>query len=147
MIIVSGLHRDTAEVRTQSFQPGREGDARKFRGHLRALGYDTVFVNEVKEAYKRIREADGARALAEIRKDEPFAFEGIAGYQLHSLGTGSGLNKGKHIASADSYTGATIIAEDKVESWSGSHKGVVVYKAVALVRKVTTPTTEIVELA
>ena len=156
MIIVSGLHRKTAQVRTASYLPGKEGDARKFRAQLRTLGYTTTLVNDVKERY---REAAGRCANTTLRgkpwkcacsdcvpENKPFAFEGIAGYQLHSLGTGRGTMKDKHIVSADSHSGAVMIAEDKVNQWSDSHKGVVIYKAIALVRAVTKPTTEIVEL-
>ena len=135
-------------MRTQSFQPGKEGDARKFRQHLRALGYTTVFINEVKEAYKRLCTTDGASALAEIR-NEPFTFEDINGYQLHGNGTRSGSMKGQHIK--DSGTSfledAVEQAEKLVNKWSDSHKGIVIYKAIKLVRKVTKPTTEIVELS
>lgn len=144
MIIVSGMHPRNAQVRTQSFEPGKEGNARKFRKHLRALGYNTVFVNDMKDFFQRYREAtDRCATVCEHH------VEGIAGYQLHGNGTRSGSMKGQHIK--DSGTSfledAVEQAEKLVNKWSDSHKGIVIYRAIKLVRKVTKPTTEIVELS
>ena len=149
MIIVSGMNRKTGEVRTQSYKPGQEGPARKYREYLRSIEYDTMLVNDVARRYHNAVKPWRCKCddCISPKKNEPFAFEGIAGYQLHSLGTGRGTMKGKHVVSADSHSGAVMIAEDRVNGWSDSHKGVVIYKAIALVRKVTKPTTEIVELS
>ena len=154
MIIVSGLHRKNGQVRTQTYRPGNEGPARTYQSHLRALGYQTVLVNDVKNAFQQSYDA-GVRFLAAEReakgfttqREEPFAFEGIAGYQLHSLGTRSGCMKGKHIDGASTLAGAIDDAEDRVNGWSDRHKGIVIYKAIKLVRRITKPTTEIVELS
>lgn len=165
MIIVSGLKRKTGQVRTQTFLPGQEGAARNFRAHLRGLDYNTVFVNDVKERY-RARAAGGMRdafkkcdcetcethKLAEKRagmgREEVFGFEGVTGYQLLSQGTARG--NGLHTPIKD---GATNFLDDAVENaeklvakWSDSHKGIVIYKAIKLVRKITKPTTETVDL-
>lgn len=141
MIIVSGLNRKTGAVRTLNFEPGKEGNARSFKSHLRALGYTTTLVNDVAESY---REAAGRCATV----CEHYV-EGIKGYQLHGNGTGSGSMKGQHIK--DSGTSflddAVEQAEKLVNKWSDSHKGIVIYRAIKLVRKVTKPTTEIVELS
>lgn len=142
MIIVSGLQRKTGEVRTQSYQPGQEGPARKYRAWLRSLGYNTVFVNDVAARYT-------AATASAVRDSEPFEleFEGIKQYQLHSLGTRSGCMTGKHIAGESTVTDAIETAELRVGGWSDSHKGIVIYRAIKLVRKVVKPTTEVVELA
>ena len=157
MLIVSGMHRETGHVRTDKFHPGREGDARKFRGHLRALGYDTVFINEVKERYRAAANRYGkdwkckcdACVTTSQERGQPFAFAGVVAYQLHGNGTGSGSMKGQHIK--DSGTAfledAIEQAEKLVDKWRDTHKGIVIYKAIKLVRKVTKPTTEIVELS
>lgn len=142
MIIVSGLHRKSGQVRTQTYQPGREGPARAYREHLRALGYHTVFVNDVRKVFQEL----SARRAAE--RNEPFSYKGIPGYQLHSLGTASGGYE-KHIkgSATDTLTAAIENAESKVDSWSEGHKGIVIYRAIKLVRRVAKPTTEIVELS
>lgn len=162
MIIVSGLNRKTGQVRTQTFLPGKEGNARYFRRHLRELGYTTTFVNDVKEMY-RARAAGGMRdprqhcrkmRHAFTRPGEPtrehmetLNYEGIVGFQLHSAGTKSGNLAGKHYDGSNNYEDAVAIAEAQVAKWSDSHKGIVIYKPIALIRKITKPTTEIVELS
>jgi hypothetical protein len=154
MIIVSGLNRKNGEVRTQKYPPGREGLARRYREYLRSVGYNTVLVNDVKEMYR-----DRARRAAEDRraardafdeaKEQPFTVEDISGYQLHSMGTGRGNMKGLHIkdSGTDTLTGAIKDAEKKVSKWQDTHKGIVIYRAIKLVRKIVKPTTEVVELA
>lgn len=144
MIIVSGLQRKTGRVQTQTFLPGQEGDARKFRAHLRSYGYNTVFVNDVAAIYT----ASSQLVEHDFKSSEkPFEHAGITGYQLHSLGTGRGQMKGKHIDGASTLTGAIDDAEERVNGWSAGHKGIVIYRAIKLVRRVTKPTTEVVELA
>lgn len=141
MIIVSGLNRKTGQVRTQNFMPGREGNARQFRAHMRGLGYTTTFVNVVKDEYA-MRDA-----FKKQDAEQPFTFEGIAQYQLHSLGTRTGLHKSKHIEGTNFLEDAVETAEIRVNGWSDSHKGIVIYRALKLVRRVTKPATEIVELS
>jgi len=143
-------------VRTQTFLPGHEGNARLFRRHLRELGYNTVLINDVKEAY-RARRADSERRRmrhAFTRPGEPtrehmetLNYEGIVGFQLHSAGTKSGNLAGKHYDGSNNYEDAVAMAEAQVAKWSDSHKGIVIYKPIALIRKITKPTTEIVELS
>ena len=146
MIIVSGLNRETGQIRKNVFLPGCEGLARKFRALLRDQGYTTAFVNEVKERYRMER----ARSLVGSvpKREEVFTCEGVSSYQLHSLGTGSGNMKGKHIAECETNFADDAIeqAETRIAKWSDSHKGIVIYKAVKLVRKTTKPTTEIIDL-
>ena len=142
MIIVSGLHRKSGRVRTRNFMPGREGAARNFRATMRSAGYNTVFVNDVADRYAN------REMLKKYDESEPFAFEGISGYQLHSLGT-SGTMKACHLrgGGTDTLTAAIEHAESKVDSWSEGHKGIVIYRAIKLVRRITKPSTEVVELS
>jgi len=152
MIIVSGLQRKTGQVRTQTYLPGQEGAARLFRRHLREKGYNTVLVNDVKEAYRARRAADsvpdGYQMRDAFKKPEVFGYEGVNSYQLHSLGTARGDKKNIHLK--DSGTNflddAVESAEKQVAKWSDTHKGIVIYKAIKLVRKIVKPTTEVVEL-
>jgi len=161
MIIVSGLHRKTGQVRTEKYMPGREGPARKFRERLRNLGYHTVLINTVKEAYRArtedrrvmrdaFKRCDCSTCAGERDRKRPdvFGFEGVTGYQLISLGTRTG--SGRHSTVKECATNfledAVESAEKKVAAWSDTHKGIVIYKAIKLVRKVTKPTTETVEL-
>lgn len=160
MIIVSGLHRKTGQTKTRKYLPGAEGAARRFRSHLRALGYTTAFVNTVKERY-RAQAAERTRARApegcdcstcegERKRKRPdvFGFAGVTGYQLISLGTarGNGLHSPVKECATNFLDDAVESAEKKVAAWSDGHKGIVIYKAIKLVRKVTKPTTETVEL-
>ena len=154
MLIVSGLHRKTGKMKSRKYLPGAEGPARRYRQELRAQGYITVFVNDVKERYRARAESERRRMRhAFDRPGEPsrermetLNFEGIVGFQLHSAGTKSGNLAGKHYDGSNNYDDAVAIAEAQVAKWSDSHKGIVIYKPVALIRKITKPTTEIVEL-
>jgi len=143
MIIVSGLHRKNGRVRTRNFMPGREGAARNFRAQMRSAGYHTVFVNDVADRYAN------REMLKKYDESEPFTFEGISGYQLYSLGTARGGMKDSHIkgSATDTLTAAIENAESKVDSWSEGHKGIVIYRAIKLVRRITKPSTEVVELS
>jgi len=147
-------------VRTQTFLPGQEGAARLFRKHLRDLEYNTVFVNDVKERYRA--RAEDRRVMKDAfkkcpcekcstvreKRDEVFGFEGVTGYQLISLGTarGNGLHSPVKESATNFLEDAVESAEKLVAKWSDGHKGIVIYKAIKLVRKVTKPTTETVEL-
>ena len=156
MIIVSGMNRKTGEVRTQSYQPGQEGSARTYREYLRSLGYQTAFVNDVARKYHNAVKPWKCRCdgcIAQRRRDglglpEPLV-NCASKYVMHSLGTGTGQSKGKHIPESEmDFLGDAIEnAEKLVGKWRDTHKGIVIYKAIKLVRKVTKPTTEIVELS
>ncbi len=160
MIIVSGLHRKTGQVRTQHFAPGKEGNARKYRSHLRALGYTTTFINTVKEMYRAraaggmardtFKKCDCSTCEGERKRKRPdmFGFEGVKGYQLISLGTarGSGMHSPIKESATNFLEDAVESAEKTVAAWSDTHRGIVIYKAIKLVRKATKPTTETVEL-
>lgn len=142
MIIVSGLNPKTGAVRTLSFYPGKEGNARQFRARLRTQGYNTAFVNVVKDEYA-MRDA-----FKKQDEEAPFASSDVTGYQLHSQGTGRGDMKNSHVTKvkANTLTGAIEEAEKLVGKWSDGHRGIVIYRAIKLVRKITQPMTEIVEL-
>ncbi len=87
------------------------------------------------------------RSECSLEETQPFAVEGIEAFQLYSLGTKSGARKGEHIIGCDTRDEAEAIAESRVKKWSDTHKGIVLYAPVALIRKITKPTTETVELS
>ena len=66
-------------------------------------------------------------------------------YVLHSMGTATGNREGEVIDGAQTLVGALSLAEENAASWRKSHKGIVVYKAVKVVRTATPPI-EVIDL-
>ncbi len=66
-------------------------------------------------------------------------------YVLHSMGTATGGREGEFIAGAETLVGALSLAKENAASWRKSHKGIVIYKAIKLVRT-TTPPIEVVNV-
>jgi len=60
-------------------------------------------------------------------------------YVLHSMGTATGNRAGEYIAGASTLVGALSLAKENAASWRKSHKGIVIYKAVKVVRTATPP--------
>ena len=60
-------------------------------------------------------------------------------YMLHSNGTRTGQRKWDYIDNAQTEFGAIDLAKDYISSWSHSHKGIVVYKAIKLVQRQQSP--------
>jgi len=66
-------------------------------------------------------------------------------YVLVSKGTASGNRAGEIIDGAETLIGAVSRAKTCAETWRKSHKGIIIYKAVKLVRAATPPI-EVVDL-
>ena len=60
-------------------------------------------------------------------------------YVLISAGTATGNRAGEFIDGAATLYGALALAKENAASWRKSHKGIVIYKAVKLVRTCTPP--------
>jgi len=64
---------------------------------------------------------------------------------LVSKGTASGNRAGEIIDGAETLIGAVSRAKTCAETWRKSHKGIVIYKAVKVVRT-TTPPIEVIDV-
>ena len=163
-IIVAGIHLKTGEVRKAPYintSVGRR-EARRYQERLRARGFITTYIDPlrkerigndtvlksstVSDAEMEIAVSDAEMEIAANYGVKTFD-EGAVKYpyKVHSINTVNQRRQGSHVGFVATLGEAMATAENCVKKWGDGHKGVVIFKAVKLVRRQDTPI-EVVDL-
>ena len=133
-ITLTGIHKETGNtIGPFTYNPVLSGGRRRAHEkacYLRGEGFFVVIVDPY-----RIDEADSALTCGfEIERgkgiNDPVRFP----YKVHSINTVNQQRQGSHIGFVATMDEAMRRAGDCVKSWNPEHKGVVIFKAIKLVR-------------
>jgi hypothetical protein len=143
-IKIFGLHRKTGATRRYWFDAGLNDDysraARKVL-ELESANYFVVVVDPYDDVWhlrngQSVHE-QGQSMVGECASEieSPVKYP----YKVHSINTVNQQRQGSHVGFVETLDEALIRAEGCVNSWSPKHKGVVIFKAIILVRKHDSP--------
>ncbi len=138
-IKIFGLHRKTGATRKYWFDTLLVGAYSRAARKVLELETDNYFVVVV-DPYGDARElcngglstqSDECASEVAVNIGEPLV---KYPYKVHSINTVNQRNQGSHVGFVETLDEAMRRAGDCVKSWNPEHKGVVIFKAIKLVR-------------